>query len=136
MDKMGSSDIAGNRGKPATSRDGSAVELIGLSKAVVTWLAKLNEANSYPYSGVERTTKSGSVLKWSFNQWSNKIQSHFETHFWIDPELNEGRHSDLINKRGVYKDTYGAVLRWPDYQLRCNFPIAMVAVSLFKLLLC
>lgn len=52
MDKMGS--IPGkNQGVPASPRDGSAVELVGLCKSVVTWLSKKHEAGVYPYGSVE-----------------------------------------------------------------------------------
>lgn len=127
MDKMGSSFKAGNKGKPATPRDGSAVEIIGLSKAVITWLSELYANNLYPYDGVERTHKNGTTTKWTFNEWSNKIQNNFEQHFWINTISCDGEFKPhLINKRGIYKDCYGATQEWTDYQLRCNFPIAMV----------
>ncbi|KAB0795230.1 hypothetical protein PPYR_12069 [Photinus pyralis] len=128
MDKMGSSDKAGNRGKPATPRDGSAIELIGLSKAVISWLDKLYDEKAYPYQGVQRTSKSGTIISWTFKAWAEKIQNSFERHFWVDlSKTNDEPRSDLVNKRGIYKDCHGASQEWTDFQLRCNFPIAMVA---------
>lgn len=47
MDKMGSSEKAGNKGKPATPRDGSAVEIVGLSKAAITFIADLHKQNYF-----------------------------------------------------------------------------------------
>lgn len=59
MDKMGSSENSGNKGKPATPRDGSAVELVGLSRATVGWLARLHKDGKYPYEGVTKTDENG-----------------------------------------------------------------------------
>lgn len=53
MDKMGSSWIAGNKGEPATPRDGAAVELQGLALYVAEGLDKLNEQGKYPHGGLK-----------------------------------------------------------------------------------
>ena len=35
-------------------RDGSAVEIVGLSASVLSWLVELKATNDYPYEGVNR----------------------------------------------------------------------------------
>lgn len=130
MDKMGSSEKAGTKGKPASPRDGSAVELIGLSKAVVTWLDELSKNRSYPYDGVECLYDNTITLKWTWKKWASLIQGNFEKYFYIPMEdekpLMEDPQPELINRRGIYKDTVGASRAWQDYQLRPNFLVAMV----------
>ena len=56
MDKMGASEKASNRGHPATPRDGSAVELIGLSRAVFSWLIFMHQQGFYPYDSIETSS--------------------------------------------------------------------------------
>lgn len=67
----------------------------------------------------------------SFTEWSKQLRDNFEPLFWIpnDRELanqREGPESGYIHRTGIYKDCLGATQRYSDYQLRPNFPIAMV----------
>ncbi|XP_011494521.1 PREDICTED: glycogen debranching enzyme [Ceratosolen solmsi marchali] len=127
MDKMGSSEKAGNNGKPATPRDGSAVEIVGLSYSTLDFLAELYKQNLYPYGSVQRKEQDGTTVTWSYKQWADKIKENFEFYYYIDEVPREGElRPDLINRRGIYKDTHGATQAWGDYQLRPNFPIAMI----------
>ena len=43
------------------SRDGSAVELVGLCYSAVSWLAKLHKQGVYPYSGVKLKAEENGV---------------------------------------------------------------------------
>ncbi|KAJ3340943.1 hypothetical protein HDU93_006029 [Gonapodya sp. JEL0774] len=134
MDKMGSSEKSGNRGFPTTPRDGADVEIVGLCKAAVGWCAKLSKQDGgkwFPYKGV---TSSGTFISW--DQWNEMLLSSFEKHFFI-PE-DEAQYPqyvlnpELVRRKGIYKDTYGASLKNMDYQLRPNFCVAMtVAPELF-----
>ncbi|CAH8590703.1 unnamed protein product [Schistosoma turkestanicum] len=124
MDKMGSSAKAGNQGIPATPRDGSAVELVGLAYAVVSWLAEShnrgrNHSGYYPHGGVQLT--SGKELQWE--EWSNLLKSSFESHFWI-PEGT--KDPNLLYNKGIYRDSVGSSGGYTDNQLRPNFLITMV----------
>lgn len=124
MDKMGSSEKAGNRGRPSTPRDGSAVELVGLQMASLRFLEKMSNEKIIPHKSVERTSKNGTKTIWTYREWADKIKANFEKNFYVGND-----DGPLVNKKGIYKDTVGASQPWTDFQLRCNFPIAMVAVS-------
>lgn len=124
MDKMGSSIKAHNDGVPTTPRDGSAVEIVGLQYAAIRFLQKLAESKVIPYDSVQRNGKSGEHTVWTFKEWGNRVQAHFEKEFYVTAEMGA-----LVNKKGIYKDSVGATQQWADFQLRCNFTIAMVVVS-------
>ncbi|GFS37714.1 glycogen debranching enzyme [Trichonephila inaurata madagascariensis] len=136
MDKMGSSEKAGNKGKPATPRDGSAVEIVGLSKSALRWLNSMFHEGHYPYCMVEHIVKDESTglsktIIMTYKEWNDLIQANFDKNFFVNPEKKPD-DSKLINKRGIYKDTFNSSLQWADYQLRPNYPIAMcVAPELF-----
>ncbi len=119
MDKMGSSENAGNKGYPGSPRDGSAVELIGLSRSIINWLIQMIEKGFYPYNEEKQ------ILE----DWLKKIDKNFEKEFWIDQNSTENQ---FINRRNIYKDTINSSLQWTDYQFRPNFLIAAVVVSLNK----
>ncbi|KAJ3208826.1 hypothetical protein HDU67_006518 [Dinochytrium kinnereticum] len=135
MDKMGDSERAGVRGVPATPRDGAGVEIVGLVKAAVGWvvgevLGRGVGVGVWPAQGVvirdgltERTI--------SYAQWNDMLCKSFEKNFYIpkDPLQQASYNIDrpeLINRRGIYKDTCGASQAFADYQFRPNFFVAMV----------
>ncbi|KAM7344638.1 glycogen debranching enzyme isoform 4-T5 [Cochliomyia hominivorax] len=122
MDKMGSSEKAGNRGRPNTPRDGSAVELIGLELAVLRFMQSLSDQGVIEYKGVTRKGPNGQETSWTYKEWANRIAANFEKYFFV----TETEKAPLANRKNIYKDCYGASQRWTDYQLRCNFPISMV----------
>lgn len=59
MDKMGSSELAGTKGKPATPRDGSAVEIVGLCKAALGFLGRMHREGRFSFNSVERCDETG-----------------------------------------------------------------------------
>ncbi|KAF1745389.1 hypothetical protein MXB_3007 [Myxobolus squamalis] len=135
MDKMGSSDIASNKGFPATPRDGSPIELVALFSSTLTWLSEISNDSIYPFKGV--TSRNDNMLV-TWDTLNDKIKNNFEESFWIPKcrlKAIQKFHaqSPLINKTGIYKDTFGSSLDYCDYQFRPNILIAMcVAPDLFK----
>ncbi|XP_046879349.1 glycogen debranching enzyme-like isoform X1 [Hypomesus transpacificus] len=127
MDKMGESVKAHNNGVPATPRDGSAVEIVGLCKSTIRWLIQLQKKGLFPYTTVT-IRREDRNLSITYDEWNRKIQENFELKFYVshDPQDPNEKHPELVHKRGIYKDSYGASSPWCDYQLRSNFPIAMV----------
>ncbi|KAJ2713801.1 bifunctional 4-alpha-glucanotransferase/amylo-alpha-1,6-glucosidase, partial [Coemansia spiralis] len=132
MDKMGSSTKAGLRGTPATPRDGAAIEIVGLQKSALRWLAALARDGLFAHDGV--ALADGSRVRYA--DWDAQVQRCFERHFWVplDPLDDAAYHVDtaLVNRRGIYRDTVGASAAWSDYQFRPNIAVAMsVAPELF-----
>jgi hypothetical protein len=46
------SQAAGNHGRPATPRDGAAIEINGLAKSALRWVSALAARGEFPYRGV------------------------------------------------------------------------------------
>ncbi|KAL2868741.1 glucanotransferase domain of glycogen debranching enzyme-domain-containing protein [Aspergillus lucknowensis] len=126
QDKMGESERAGNKGVPGTPRDGAAIEITGLLYSALTWVTSLNEQGAYPHDKVDI----GNGESITFKDWAAKIKRSFERCYYIpvDPE-QDGQYDvepGIVNRRGIYKDLYRSGKPYEDYQLRSNFPIAMV----------
>ena len=82
-------------------------------------------------SNIFFTYDTGLPLIVSFKEWSKQLSDNFESLFWIPSDRSladqrEGPECGYIHRVGIYKDCVGATQRYSDYQLRPNFPIAMV----------
>ncbi|GMR35805.1 hypothetical protein PMAYCL1PPCAC_06000, partial [Pristionchus mayeri] len=116
MDKMGSSEKAGNKGLPATPRDGAPVELQGLAYTVLSEMEKWSEQGV-----IEKKKLEGDDCSISYGEWAGLIERSFESNYYVD-EQTEG---PFVNCRRIVKDTVGSSAGYTDFQLRCNFPIAL-----------
>lgn len=111
MDKMGSNSSAGNRGFPATPRNGAAVEINGLLASTLKWLDIANSNNEFVFKGVNQI---------SYHDWYLLLLNNFEKMFWI-------------SNKNFYRDTIGASNPSCDLQLRPNFVIPLaVCPELFN----
>uniref|UniRef100_A0A8R1HSN3 Glycogen debranching enzyme n=1 Tax=Caenorhabditis japonica TaxID=281687 RepID=A0A8R1HSN3_CAEJA len=113
MDKMGSSEKAGNKGEPATPRDGAAVELQGLAYRALLSLQTWKENGLIQRTGVSE--------EWTWKFWAAKIKENFEKEFYVESDAA----GEFVNRREIVKDSVGSSLRFTDFQLRCNFAIAL-----------
>ena len=118
MDKMGSSAPAGNKGRPSSPRDGSAVEIVGLSYASVRALSELGPA-TYKYQEVP--------VFGSLKVWADTIRQNFDRHFWVGSQAGAEvePQPQLVNTVNMFKDSLGSSSQFTDYQLRCNYVIPL-----------
>lgn len=127
MDKMGESEKAGSKGVPGTPRDGAPVEIIGMLYSTVRWCADLYAKGEFEYEGI--ALGDGQEMM-TYKAWANLIKVNFERKFYIprtpEEDFKYDVNSTVINRRGIYKDLYRSGKEYEDYQLRPNFPIAMV----------
>ncbi|KAG0687543.1 hypothetical protein C6P40_002206 [Pichia californica] len=124
MDKMGESVRAGNKGYPGTPRNGAAIEINGLLKSAIRFVIELYDKKLFKYDSV--INQHGDKI--SFKTWDKLLVDNFEKCFYI-PEFEENDkdyfiNSNVVNRRGIYKDLFRSSKEYEDYQLRGNFPIA------------
>ncbi|KAG2178648.1 hypothetical protein INT44_001801 [Umbelopsis vinacea] len=126
QDKMGESSKAGNKGLPATPRDGAPIEITGLSKSALRWILELQERGEFKWTGV----KDRDGKERTYKEWNDLLQKNFERVYYVPVDKSEDSDyevlSEIINRRGIYKDVFRSKEPYTDYQFRSNFPVAMV----------
>ena len=141
MDKMGSSTQSGNKGHPATPRDGAAIELVALQYRALCFLQAMTEAGLIQVVGVQvqkgevedqMKKTEGKLVLWK--EWMELLEQTVDLYFYIPPgEIPAAYHQEqFVHRREMYKDTVGSTKVFGDYQLRPNAAIALaVAPNLF-----
>lgn len=79
QDKMGESAKAGNKGLPATPRDGAPIEITGLSKSALRWILELQERGEFKWTGV----KDQNGNERSYKEWNDLLQKNFERVYYV-----------------------------------------------------
>eukprot|EP01054_Gregarina_sp_Poly1_P007494 Gregarina_sp_Poly_1__7493@NODE_417_length_8703_cov_212_060908_g339_i0_p1_GENE_NODE_417_length_8703_cov_212_060908_g339_i0NODE_417_length_8703_cov_212_060908_g339_i0_p1_ORF_typecomplete_len1037_score117_96GDE_C/PF06202_14/3_6e84hGDE_central/PF14702_6/8_4e45AMPK1_CBM/PF16561_5/8_9e16AMPK1_CBM/PF16561_5/1_5e04Glyco_hydro_100/PF12899_7/1e04Glyco_hydro_100/PF12899_7/0_00056_NODE_417_length_8703_cov_212_060908_g339_i021485258 len=118
MDKMGSSEKAGNKGIPASPRDGAPVELTCALYSTLSWISNdLIPKALFPYSAAENC-RGGMPL--SYADWMMRIKQTFNAKYYINEAAKTRQRGAMLE---TYKDTYGSKSEPEDYYLRCNYSV-------------
>ena len=124
MDKMGSSEKAGNKGIPASPRNGADIEIIALLYSVLKFISEQNKKGTFKYENV--TLQDGT--KFTYDQWANLIKDNFEKYFYIETK-NEFSPNSTVYRDYISDDND----KRHECQLRPNIFIAMtVAPDIFN----
>jgi len=132
QDKMGESPKAGNEGVPGTPRDGAAIEITAMLKSCLRWVNEVRRSNGYNWPATVKKENGETV---SLEHWEELLEKNFERCYYI-PDDSSARTADgkpydvdweIVNRTGIYKDLYRSGKPYEDYQLRANFPIAVLA---------
>jgi len=118
MDKMGSSAQAGNKGVPSSPRDGSAVEIVGLSYSCLRDLSNLGK-DVYSHQELKGMG--------NLSDWADKIKQNFEEHYWIGSKAGstKDKKPEFVNQIEIYKDSVNSGHVFTDYQMRPNYAITL-----------
>ncbi|KAI3383778.1 hypothetical protein SNEBB_008086 [Seison nebaliae] len=136
-------------GRPATSRHGSAIELVGLQISFIKWIIRMVEDDLLEYHLIKIKSKNSYRFRKDdleneekfyeskisngendqyicLKKWNEILKENFQQHFFVDEKKNTFFiNRFLVNKTGIFKDTYGCWPEYCDYQLRPN-QIAMI----------
>ena len=127
----------GNKGIPATPRDGAPIELTALLYSSLRFMEELNDNEIIERFHIQVKDRNGNPELWTYKQWADRIKLNFERCYWVPvkPEEDQSYVIDrkLINRRGIYKDVFKSTHGYTDYQLRPNLCVAMAyAPDLFQ----
>lgn len=148
MDKMGSSAKAGNKGVPATPRDGCAIEIGAMLYSTLAWWCRLGSEGEPVLSSITvelENVEKFARLQWPISRnaagpctlevkhWCDRVRSSFEKHFWIPlGSIDDEKfacNTSLVHRRGIYKDCVLSSQQFTEYQLRPNVCIAIAVVG-------
>lgn len=133
MDKMGSSTKAGNKGVPATPRDGAPIEMTALLYFALDFVIKAHEKKLFPYDSVPLNNN----RRLGYKDWAEKIKANFEKNYFIPTEKEKNQYFNVlegaVRRRGIYRDVIKCTKQRAEYQLRPNGCIAIaLAPELFN----
>lgn len=89
--------VLGNRGIPATPRDGAPIEITGLLKSTLRWLTSLHSKGLYPHAGVQLLSPNGESSTLTYAEWDQRVMDAFEQHYYIPPNQEDDKKYNVVS---------------------------------------